>query len=203
MYNKSYLEMATKTCKMDSNENTVITKKTKVSELKEIARKRGLKGYSHMKKAALLSLLCVELGQSEDLGVRKGYGYQDKTKEELIAMAKKAGVKGATNMSKKKPESAIDKVELKPLKYCEDDQSKCEKKIIRDQQSNRYGEIHFTLKPKNLHKNQFRRLITEISPYLKQTAKLVVSFKALIFREGKITPYHKAFMSLPPFSSQK
>ena len=48
-----------------------------------------------------------------------------------------------------------------------------------------------------------RRFMTEILPDTNRELKLLISFKATIFREGKRTPYCKTFMSLSPFSSQK
>ena len=84
--------MENKTCKMEINEQIEITSKMTIPQLKDIARKRGLGGYSHMNKAALLSLLCAKLQQEKDLGVWHGYGYQDMTKKELRDMAKKLGV---------------------------------------------------------------------------------------------------------------
>ena len=66
---------------MAPSKNEVITKNKTIPELRKIAIKNGITGYSHLNKAQLLSKLCARLKQPEDLGKWHGYGYQDMTKK--------------------------------------------------------------------------------------------------------------------------
>ena len=76
-------------CKMDVSEPVQVKKKMTIPQLKKIARDSGLSGYSHMNKAALLTLLCSSLNQEKDLGAWHGYGYEDMDKKNLAGSCKR------------------------------------------------------------------------------------------------------------------